>query len=252
MYTKEQLMAHMAEMGINPRGTLLVHSSMKSIGQVEGGADTVLDALSEYMKEGLLIFPTHTWRQINLDNPVFNAATEPTCVGLLTNMFMKRPGVFRSLHPTHSVAALGAEAEEYVKGEEKATTPCPRNGCWGRLYDRKAQILMLGVKLNRYTYLHSVEEWADVPDRLTEKPHMLYTVLPDGKTVPAPQHRHSGAKSEYFVKMDEVFLESGAMTIGRFGDAECRLCDAVRTADVTLKLLEEDMNLFGTPDPVRK
>ena len=28
-------------------------------------------------------------------------------MGLLTNMFMKRPGVVRSLHPTHSIAAIG-------------------------------------------------------------------------------------------------------------------------------------------------
>ena len=252
MYTKKDLMGNMAEMGIDPKGTLLVHSSMKAIGPVEGGADTVLDAMIEYMKDGLLILPTHTWRQIGLQNPVFNAATEPSCVGLLTNMFMKRPGVVRSLHPTHSVAAIGADAAEYVKGEEKATTPCPRNGCWGRLYDRRAQILMLGVKLNRYTYLHSVEEWADIPNRLTIDPHLLYTVLPDGQVVAVPQHRHSGANSEYFVKVDEIFAQRGAMKLGRFGDAECRLCDAVRTADLTLELLREDMNLFGTPDPLGK
>lgn len=60
MYNKQDLLKHLKELGINGNGTLLVHSSMKSIGQVEGGADTVLDALSEYMKNGLLVFPTHT------------------------------------------------------------------------------------------------------------------------------------------------------------------------------------------------
>ena len=33
--------------------------SMKSIGEVEGRADTVLDALIEYFKDGLLLLPTH-------------------------------------------------------------------------------------------------------------------------------------------------------------------------------------------------
>ena len=47
-------------MNIDQNGTIIVHSSMKSIGEVEGGADTVLDAFSEYMKDGLLVFPTHT------------------------------------------------------------------------------------------------------------------------------------------------------------------------------------------------
>ncbi len=45
-------------LGIDPAGTLLIHSSMKSIGPVEGGADAVLDAFSAHMRDGLLILPT--------------------------------------------------------------------------------------------------------------------------------------------------------------------------------------------------
>lgn len=250
MYTKQQLMQHMADMGIDPKGTLLIHSSMKSIGEVEGGADTVLDAIIEYMKEGLLILPTHTWAQISLENPVFHAATEPSCVGLLTNMFMKRPGVVRSLHPTHSVAAIGREAAEYVKGEELTTSPCPREGCWGRLYDRKAQILMLGVGLGRYTFMHSVEEWLDIPNRLTEEPHILYTIAPDGTRYTVPQHRHMYAISDFFVKMDDVYLESGAMKRTKFGDANCLLCDSVKTADIAVKYLSKYPALFSDSSPL--
>ena len=180
MYTKDGLMLHMEEMGIDPRGTLQVHSSMKAIGEVEGGADTVLDALMEYMKDGLLLMPAHTWKQIGPDYPVFDAAKEPSCVGLLSNMFMKRPGVIRSLHPTHSMSAFGKEAEEYVRGEEKFDTPCPREGCWGRLFDRRAQVILIGCGLNRYTFVHSVEEWLDVPGRLTEEKDVYTVVAPDG------------------------------------------------------------------------
>lgn len=44
-YNKKDLMQDLERLKINKKGTLLVHSSMKSIGEVEGGADTVLDAL---------------------------------------------------------------------------------------------------------------------------------------------------------------------------------------------------------------
>ena len=44
MYTKSDLMTGLAALNIDPRGTLLVHSSMKAIGPVKGGAETVLDA----------------------------------------------------------------------------------------------------------------------------------------------------------------------------------------------------------------
>lgn len=250
MYTKEQLKKHLQDMGVDPKGTLLVHSSMKAIGPVEGGAETVLDALTEYMAEGLLVLPTHTWRQMGPEYNVFHADREPTCVGILTNLIMKRPGVFRSLHPTHSVAAVGPDAEEYVKGEENARTPCPREGCWGRLYDRNAQILLLGVKLNRNTFLHSVEEWADVPGRVTDELHEFTSVAPTGERYSVPQHRHIGAISENFVKMDEVYQRAGVMKVVRFGDAECRLCDAVGMADVTLEWLKKDISLFGDDAPL--
>lgn len=100
---------------------------MKSIGQVDGGADTVLDVFSQYMKDGLLVLPTHTWAYINKNNPRFYVDKSPSCVGILTELFRKRPGVVRSLHPTHSVAALGKDAKEFVAGDEKCDTPCGRN-----------------------------------------------------------------------------------------------------------------------------
>lgn len=55
MYTYHDLVRDLENLKIDPKGTILVHSSMKSIGPVEGGADTVLDALMDYMKDGLLV-----------------------------------------------------------------------------------------------------------------------------------------------------------------------------------------------------
>lgn len=42
MHTKTGLFEQLKALEINPSGTLLVHSSLKSIGEVQGGADTVL------------------------------------------------------------------------------------------------------------------------------------------------------------------------------------------------------------------
>lgn len=64
-YTKADLKHDLAAMGLTGAETILIHSSMKSIGAVEGSADTVLDALMEFFAEGLLLLPTHTWRFIN-------------------------------------------------------------------------------------------------------------------------------------------------------------------------------------------
>ena len=250
MYTHDQLLAQLAEMGIDPKGTLLVHSSMKAIGQVEGGPDGVIDALMDYMKDGLLVFPTHTWKQIKeKEYPVFDVVNEPSCVGLLTNVFRVRPGVVRSFHPTHSVAAFGRDAAEYVSGEEKRITPCGKGGCWYKLYERKAQILFLGCGTNRNTFLHGVEEWNGVSNRLSERLHLLYTLAPNGKTYPIPQYRHYTRPpvtevSQRYNKMEDTFVKKGAMRYGAFGDAHCALGDAQMMCDITSACLKIDPHLF--------
>ena len=48
-------------MGLKTEQTVLVHSSMRAIGEVENRADGVLDALMEYFAPGLLVFPTLTF-----------------------------------------------------------------------------------------------------------------------------------------------------------------------------------------------
>lgn len=245
MYNKQDLLHHLEQLKIDQKGTLLVHSSMKSIGQVEGGADTVLDCLLEYMKDGLLVFPTHTWSYINADHPKFSVNDSPSMVGILTELFRNRPGVVRSWHPTHSVAALGKGAEDFVKDNEKFDTPCARGSSWGKLFDQKATILLIGVDLRRCTYIHSVEEWLDIPDRLTDEHEQLYTITPDGTEIPVQQRRHINHTSEKYGRVEDVFLENEAMYIGKFGDAEVRVCDAAKMADLLIPLLKEKPDLFS-------
>jgi aminoglycoside 3-N-acetyltransferase len=245
MYTKTDLINSIAALGIKPHDTLLVHSSMTSVGEVEKGADTVLDAFIEYMKPGLLILPTHTWADIDEEYPVFNPLTEPSCVGILSNLFLKRPGVFRSWHPTHSVAALGRDAAAYTEGEECRDTPCPRGGCWGKLYDRKAKILFLGCSLKCNTLLHGVEEWNHIPGRLTDKPQQLKIITPEGQLIDRPLYRHQGNVFANYDKMAAPLFYTGVAQKGQIGDAVSVLCDAIKMVDLTTAFLARNPDLFA-------
>lgn len=251
MHTLESLVKQLEQLGINSQGTLLVHSSLKSMGPVEGGADTVLDAYTAYMKDGLLVLPTHTWSYIKADNPRFYVDQSPSCIGILPELFRNRPGVVRSWHPTHSVAALGQDAVEFTKDDHLFDTPCARGSAWGKLLDRKATILLVGVDLRRNTFIHGVEEWADIPGRLTDVHEMLYTVLPDGTEIPVPSRRHWGLSwSEHFWKVDEVLESRGAMRKGQLGDAVVRVCDAAAVAKVITEMLADNPALFSDNNPL--
>lgn len=251
MHNLESLVKQLEQLGIDSQGTLLVHSSLKSMGPVEGGADTVLDAYTAYMKDGLLVLPTHTWSYIKADNPRFYVDQSPSCIGILPELFRNRPGVVRSWHPTHSVAALGQDAVEFTKDDHLFDTPCARGSAWGKLLDRKATILLVGVDLRRNTFIHGVEEWVDIPGRLTDVHEMLYTVLPDGTEIPVPSRRHWGLSwSEHFWKVDEVLESRGAMYKGQLGDAVVRVCDAAAVAKVITEMLEDNPALFSDNNPL--
>ncbi|RCX17724.1 aminoglycoside 3-N-acetyltransferase [Fontibacillus phaseoli] len=251
MHTKFTLMKQLEDAGIDSQGILLMHSSMKKIGEVEGGADTVLDALSEYMKDGLLVLPTHTWSSINGDHPKFYVETSEVCVGILPELFRKRPGVIRSLHPTHSVAALGKDAAEFTAGDERWDTPCHRQSAWGRLLDRQATIILVGVDLRRNTFIHGIEEWVDIPGRMTDEHEQLFTVLGDGTEISVPSRRHCGLPwSEHFWKVEDVLEEKGALSRTRLGDAEVLVCDAVKTTEILTGMLRTNPDLFSDNEPL--
>jgi aminoglycoside 3-N-acetyltransferase len=251
VYDKHTLMMQLANAGIQRQGTVLVHSSMKSIGDVEGGAATVLDALSEYMKEGLLVLPTHTWAYVNKDNPKFYVDTSPVCVGILPELFRIRDGVVRSYHPTHSVAALGKDAVSFVEGDERCDTPCSRQSVWGKLLDRKATIMLVGVDFRRNTFIHGIEEWMDIPGRLTDTHEQLFTVLGDGTVISVPSRRHQGLSwSEHFWKVEQMLEQQGAIYRAYFGDAETWICDTVRMMDTLSQLLRENPDLFSDNEPM--
>lgn len=246
MHTKSDLIRHIQSAGINPNDTLLVHSSMKALGCVQGGADTVLDAFSQCLSQGLLVFPTHTWEQINSNYCIFDPCTEPSCVGILSELFRQRPGVIRSWHPTHSVAALGKDAGAFTAGEEHCESPLPRHGCWGRLYDRDAKILFLGAPLTTNTILHGVEEWNKVPHRLKTTPQQLQIRTPDGRLLNRPMRRHDAPVdvSSHYGKIQGPLLELGIATAVRIGDAASILCQVRPMVDLVSSLLKRNPDLF--------
>lgn len=250
MYTKEQLLNQITEMNIDPKGTILIHSSMKAIGDVENGADAVLDAFTDYMKEGLLVFPTHTWATIGEDNPTFYVNETPSHIGVLTELFRKRPDVVRSFHPTHSVAALGTDAKVFTADNETFDTPAARGSSWGKLLDRKAKILLIGVDLTRNTYIHGVEEWNDIPGRLLDEPQELSTILPDGTKIQVHSKRHIPGFSEYYWKVEELLAEKGAIEYAQLGDATVLICDAVLLNKYISQMLQIDPSIFSDNKPL--
>jgi len=241
MHTKTDLAAHLGELGVDPKGTLMVHLSYKAIGETQGRGETVLDVLAEYMEPGLLVLPSHTWDNVSIENPVMDVLYTPACAGALTEIFRKRPSVYRSLHPTHSLAALGKEAKEFLSGEEHIATPCGKGGAYYKLWERNAQILLIGVNFTRNAFIPGIEDWDGALGSTSEEKTDMYVISYEGNRIYTPQYRHcSRVGSGTFSKLEPDALRQGILTLGRFGDATTRLMRARPLREMVAAILKRD------------
>ena len=233
MITCKDIHTFLKNNGITPSDTVVVHTSMRALGGVEGGCDGLIDAFKSYLSDGLFVVPTHTWANVGAAQPVYDVRKTVPCIGALPTVAAFREDGVRSLHPTHSVAAFGKRAAEFVKGEEKATSPCPVGGVWSRLYDEDATILLLGVKLNRNTYIHAVDELLDIPNRLVD-PIPLTIIDYEGREYKISFRKHGQTGSEEYEKYRLLFEVCGAMTDSVLGNAEVGIVN-VRKCTEALK-----------------
>lgn len=161
---KASLVQGLRAAGLGSGDALFIHSSLKGLGYIEGGAMTVIEAFQEVVgSEGTLVFPTFT-----IDNSmattlgntdrVFDAAESASTVGAITNTFRQVPGVHRSVHPTHSVAAWGGDAEWLTKDHHTASSNFGKDTPFGRFLDINGKIVGLGISFGPVTFYHVVED----------------------------------------------------------------------------------------------
>ena len=252
-YKKEDFLRQLADMNIPRGGVVLVHSSLRLVGNIEGGGATFLDALIEYFTAdgGLLCIPTHTWgflrRDITLD------MTRPeTCLGALSNIAAADSRGIRSENPTHSMVVFGDQdrASAFVENELWVTSGTSPESCYGKIFREGGHILLVGVSHSRNTYLHCVEEMLDVQNRLTAEPRNVTVKLASGELVTRKVYTHrtdyTSDVSLRFAKYEMPFRYHGAIRDGFLGNAPLQVCDA-RIMKETLELIFKNN---GGADPL--
>ncbi|MBE6701471.1 MAG: AAC(3) family N-acetyltransferase [Ruminococcaceae bacterium] len=233
MISKEEIIKQLSVFSFAKGKPVIVHTSLKAIGEIEGGGETLLSALIEFFtdNDGLLCVPTHTW-----DRTVFDMSDPSTCIGILPTLAASRKDGVRSKHPTHSMAAFGKGAKAFVENEEFVSTPTSPDGAYGNLYKMNGYVLLLGVGHDKNTYLHCVEEMLKVENRLTKDTLEFIVITPD-KTV-TKRHLFFFREDEipdvsvYFPKFEPAFRNFSAITDGKIGNAKAQLCSAVKMKEV--------------------
>ena len=236
------------QLGVVSTDSLLVHSSFKSLGKAPGGMDGLIAALKQAVRDGTLLFPTLSFATVNADHPYFDVCTTPSCIGAVPEFFRTLPGVLRSLHPTHSAAACGADAEWFTGGHQNDCTPVGPHSPLSKLRDKNGKILFLGCGLMPNTSMHGVEELIGSPYLFLPEPVVYQCTDANGHTSPISCKRHNfkDGKYRYHQRYDRIVevLDSRYIRHGPIGSADCYVIEAAPMWEAGHKALKSNPLFF--------
>jgi len=237
MFTQKQIEDHIVSSGITAGDTLFIHSSLRSIGQVNGGADAIINAFLEVLgKDGTLCVPT-LCQTSGFPREPFDLMTSRSEVGTLTEVFRLRQGAQRSNHPTHSIAALGARAHILTAGHEKVKGALSPWGCdafgsnspWDKLYRTGCKYMFVGVDFTVCTMFHYAQTL------FLERHQNEYAQI-----IPFPYFNH--------IKMGDIIKETGSVRCSFIGDAPTINVPAKIIVDTALDVLGNKPHLVMDSD----
>ncbi len=263
MWTESQLVEDLRDLGLTEGASVLVHSSLRAIGKMEQGAETLVRAFRRVLgPSGTLMVPTFTfdhsdpsgWRhpptspaeleRLRAEAPVFDPETSPTEVrwmGVFPEVVRKQPDAKRSHHPVVSFAAIGANAN-FLTQNAPFHYPLGSESPLARLHQLNGYVLLIGVGHTVNTSLHLAEVWADAPYI-----HRSATIktAPDQFTI----MRGSPECSEGFSKIERVLRQARLLKGGYIGNAPSQLMRQRQLLSMAIAMLQGDAAALLCDDP---
>lgn len=226
---------------------IMVHCSLNDlVPMYSEGPRELLDGLLELCgAERTLAMPAFFFGDSDQDTiayyrriPVFDARRTPSQMGLLSEVFRRRPGVVRSLHPAVSVCALGPLATELVSGHHLAETTFGHGTPFGFMAEHRTTIVGIGTEYFRsLSQVHAVEDLLGDRYPLALRPSTMPLDLIDADGAVHPYelhfaettHRRRLERLEFLLRPDElvrwrfhgvpIFITSAARVTEALSDA---------------------------------
>ncbi|MFC4452745.1 AAC(3) family N-acetyltransferase [Deinococcus sonorensis] len=223
--TPEQLAEGLTALGLDGRQQVIAHSSLRSFGQLEGGAEVLVNALQQHTET--LVVPAFSYQTIvrGPDAPIHAQFRRDTRVsrdiGRIPQLLIERPDTLRSFHPALSFAAVGGHAQAILDTQTLASPYAPI----GALYDLDGYALLVGVDHSSNTSIHYGEHLAGMP--------LLTKYVPqDGRVVPT-------AFPNCSADFDHLAPYVRPRTV-QVGKSRLRLYRVRELVDATVQLLQQD------------
>lgn len=253
---KEDMIREFERIGLKKNDVVMVHTSLKSMGYVCGGAQAIIEALIEVVgEEGTIMMPTQSWKNLDPEDgvhwdadesewqkirdhwPAYDKNITPTnTMGAVAEMFRQWPGSIRSDHPARSVCAYGKYAQELTKDHDLSNI-FGEGSPIARLYEFNGKVLLLGVGYDKNTSLHLADVRAEYPGKHNCVEYSA--VMENGKRV-WKQYETLFVDGEDFEEIGKAFEENCPVNKGLIGEAEIRLMNQRELVDYAVQWMEKN------------
>lgn len=208
-------------LGLHQGDAVEVHSSLSSLGWVEGGAGTVIEALIDTVgEEGTIVMSAYPvspplpvteeeqtrgigWKVRILDPD----SDERTGMGVVSDTFRRRPDVVCGKEP-HRTCAWGHDAHLHTEG-------------YAHLHEVDGWALLIGVDIYRCSSMHLAEE-VPIPEAITRRFAVPEDILRDYPEDEWAVGWGSVPGDPWMMAWEEA-RERGLIAEGRVGQAVCHL-----------------------------
>ena len=252
--SKEDVISVLNSFDLN--SDVMLHCSIMNIGKIAGGTKFLCNTILEKVnisKHTLLVsaLPYRGPFKDYLDkNPVFDVNTAPIAMGSVNEYFGIMDCAFRSLHPTHSVVAIGPNAKEYTAKHHLDETPFGVNSPYYKLIINHGKILLFGTSLNNMTIAHVIEDMLgkDFPVRVyCHKSYNIKVIDSEGEKhiVHTTCHNKFQGILRDGNRLRKGLINNKIMEIHDFGEAEVSVVKAWDFAVFYLNMLLNGKSIYG-------
>jgi aminoglycoside N3'-acetyltransferase len=233
--------AQFRALGVRSEDVMMLHASLRKVGPIDGGAQTLIHALIDVVgPRGTIVMA------LGADEDVaFDALTTPVDVadmGVLAEVFRTFPGVRVNDHAAARFAALGFAAADLLE-------PVPLHDYHGRgsvlhrFVDWKGRVLRLGADDDTVTLTHYAEYLAGVPG--ARRVRRRYVRADTGEQWIESLDDNDGivewAGGDYFSQILLDYRASGAVQRSPVGQCSAELFDATDFVGFAVRWMNEQL-----------
>lgn len=260
MHTREELAADLSALGLAAGDVVMLHASVRAVGEVAGGPDQIHLAIKDVLgSEGTLMMYASCPRYVddvgrgNLTAteeaevlqklPAFDASTARSARdnGTLVEMLRTYPGSRVNDHPARFV--VWGRQGQYLLSRQPWDYALGRDSALERFVEIDGRILLLGCDHDSTTFLHYAEHIADIPDKRVAR--FKVPVLENGKRVwrdmeefnTAGDGVHANWPDRFFARIVDAHLAETGNGGGLVGDAASHIVSARALLNAALPMM---------------